>query len=74
MPSHPTQKVLTFRERVIMLTIETPMGVVVHNDLNAAIDLLRASVENGFPIAIDFRQSHGGHSGHPAICHGECGV
>lgn len=57
-----------------MLTIQTPLGVVVHSNLDAAIELLRASVENGFPIAIDFRQSHGGHAGHPSFCDGSCGV
>lgn len=40
-----------------MLTITTPLGTVVHSDVEAAIELLRASIENGFPIAIDFRQS-----------------
>jgi hypothetical protein len=57
-----------------MLTITTPMGTVVHDNLEDAIGMLRASHENGFPIAIDFRQSHGGHNGHPATCSGECGV
>lgn len=37
-----------------MLTITTPMGTVTHDRLEDAIELLRASVENGFAITIAF--------------------
>jgi hypothetical protein len=59
-----------------MLTITTPMGTVTHNRIDDAVELLRTSIDNGFPITITYagHPAHGAFHGHPAGCSGECGV
>lgn len=59
-----------------MLTITTPMGTVRHDRIEDAVELLRVSVLNGFPITIVYANNNctnGIHASGPSgFC--ECGV